>query len=221
MDLQHLPIELIRYIGSFLSLIERLGIKCSFEKTLKTHIIQPKDKFGFCISPISYFYNIRLSNQLKGFHFRQTIDKTNEYFVLHKNNFTYNLHIYETITSFEDILYEICLTIYPTHNNNHKFLFNKIMTNPCLLHGINMITPDDCLQTINEIELYWVIDEMFGYQLDTKQGNSQILYKMSILVKQISEKLENLVKNNGRMKPLYIPKYLENNTTTRLIPSIF
>lgn len=205
MDLQHLPIELIRYIGSFLSLIERLGINYSFEKTLKSHFIKPRDKFGLCISPISYFNIIRSSNQVKGFHFRKRINKHNEYYKLHKNHFIFNLHIYDTITSIEDIQYEICLTIYPHENNP---LIQNIMTNPCLLHGIKMNQPEDCIQTKNEIELYWIIEESYGYSLHTNKGHCQILYNISLIVQQISEKLETLVTNKGLLKPLYVPKYL-------------
>jgi len=69
---QNIPSDIQQYIKRFLYVHERKGIPVSFGKKLVQQLRYPRDPFT-CeqIRRISYFDRCRLTNQVKGFHFRR------------------------------------------------------------------------------------------------------------------------------------------------------
>jgi hypothetical protein len=69
---QNIPSDIQQYIKRFLYVHERKGIPVSFGKKLLQHLRYPRDPFTWeQIHRISYFDRCRLTNQVKGFHFRR------------------------------------------------------------------------------------------------------------------------------------------------------
>lgn len=182
-----LPTEIIRYIGKFLSIFERLGLKNSFEKKLNKCMIEPRHQNGSVSTLISYYNDTRYKNQVNGFHFHTGSSISSDFYCLVKNGFEYQLQILQNNFSGK-IIYDCYLTIIAWKESD-----GIILGNPKLLQNFDIGVSDlDCMchQINNSINFYFNKGVTYGYNTDITFGKSQILYKISEMSLRFSKHLQ-------------------------------
>lgn len=169
--MKRFPVEIIRYINSFLTILDILGLPKNFEQELIQCLTDCRDDQGYILKMPSYYSKIRLTNQIDHFKFK---------FDRHFGN-TLRLKLKKKKSQYKYILYfeeygidKICITlsIKPSLECHD---IDKIENEP------DLVIHSDTFTDLGFIHHYDLYDRN-----SFSQGYSQLLYQMSKLVHDLS-----------------------------------
>jgi hypothetical protein len=169
--MKRFPVEIIRYIKSFLTILDIFGLPQNFEQELIQCLTDCRDDQGYILKMPSYYSKIRLTNQVDNFRFKfdcQIGDTLRLKLKKKKSQYKYILHLEEYEVD------QICITL--------------TIKPPLECHDIDKIDNEPDL--VIHCDTFTDLGFIYYYDLYDRnsfcQGYCQALYQMSQLVHDLS-----------------------------------